>query len=248
MTIEKFTEYQAKLLEVVHPFILSSIEANRSEFREIVGNTLFDEDGPRNSTSFTRRDEVVSRKLFLDFEEIVGSYLSLRDIEIYIRRFPYRDTGISSLRYLRYHIESYLNEVYIFKERFETHLAFLERRYQKSPLNSDISKAVKSLKTLIADSLDNIIMTRGEHVHSCRYSDQDLERLSFLYMLSTDNDKGTIFLESYQLSYKEVRKKWGARIVSNNDAVERLFDVCCQKLYSVLFTKEGQFVFPDDRY
>lgn len=183
MVIDNYEQFQKKLIEVVQPSILSGLKSEREEFREIIKNTLFDLYGPRYfASSLTRRDEVFASQLFLDFNEIVASYLSLKDIEIYINRFPYRDTGVSALRYLKYHIESHLNEIYIFKERFEAYLTFVERRYRKSPISENVSSTAQGLKKIILSSLDGIITIRGAHVHSKRFSDQDLDRLTFLEM------------------------------------------------------------------
>ena len=118
MIIENHEQFQKKLIELVMPLILFSLESERKELREIIKNTLFDLEGPRHFASFsTRRDDIFASRLVLSFDEIVTSYLRLKDIEIYTKRFPYRNTGISALRYLKYHIESYFNEIYIFKTR-----------------------------------------------------------------------------------------------------------------------------------
>jgi hypothetical protein len=244
--IDNYEQFQKKLIEVVQPSILSGLESEREEFREIIKNTLFDLDGPRHfASSLTRRDEVFASQLFLDFNEIVASYLSLKDIEIYINRFPYRDTGVSALRYLKYHIESHLNEIYIFKERFEAYLTFVERRYRKSPISENVSSTAQGLKKIILSSLDGIITIRGAHVHSKRFSDQDLDRLTFLEMLKDSEGAKDPFVMAYELEYKDLQKKWAKRIRENNDAVKKLLDICCKGLYSVLFDKQGKLVFPD---
>ena len=115
MPISRHKQFQTKLTKVVKPFILSGFETDREDVREVIRDTLYGSNETQRFLSpFTRRDEVFARRLFLEFDEIVSSYQCLRDIEIYIRRFPYRDTGLSDLRYLKYHIENHLNEVYIF--------------------------------------------------------------------------------------------------------------------------------------
>jgi predicted ATP-binding protein involved in virulence len=104
----------------------------------------------------------------------------------------------------------------------------------------------ENLAELISDSLSNVIDIRGSHVHSHRYTDEDLRRLSLLQNLS-DDEEGEAFLEAYRLIYRETRDTWSKRITSNNDATEQLLDICSQRLYSTLFAEDGQFVFPDDR-
>ncbi len=244
--IKGYEEYQSKLVEVIQPFIQFHSDEEKEEFRKIINNTLHDLDGPRSfSSPPTRRDHVFIGRLFLEFNEIVSSYLSLKDIEIYIRRFPYRDTGVSPLRYMKYHIESHLNEIYIFKERFERHLTFIQRRYRKSTISEDVSEATENIRTIMSASLKDIISIRGEHVHERRFSDKDLERLEFLEMLTKNETEHDFLLMSYDLAYKEIRKKWVRRITQYNDAIKLIFDRNCQKLHAVLFDDNGDFIFPD---
>lgn len=247
MTIEGFCDYRERLSEVVQRFISSSMKAHREELRETIRSMLFDENAAQSVLPpFTRSDARLASRLFLDFEEIVSSYLSLRDVEVYLGRFPCRDTGISPRRYLRYHIERYLNEVYVFEQRFRAYLNLLRKRYRMSPIRQDMEDATRDLKELISSSLSGIVSLRNQHVHERRYSDPDFYRLSFLEMLATDEAEDEIYLEFYRLRCKEMRDKWIQRIISNNDTTERLFNACCQRLYQVLFDEGGRFVFPHD--
>jgi len=245
MTINEYRQFQNKLIEVVQPFILSFMESEREEFIEIIRSTLFDLDIPRHFESPpTQRDEVFASRLFLDFNEIISSYLSLKDIEVYIKRFPYRDTGIPALRYLKYHIESHLNEIYILKKRLEAYLTFVERRYRKSSISQKVSVTTQKLKKVIQILLAEIINIRGAHVHSKRFSDADLDRLTFLELLMDSNED---IFASYKHGYNQARKKWAKQIQGSNSAVEKLLDIYCKELSSTLFDEQGQLIFPDTR-
>ncbi len=246
MIIENHEQFQKKLIELVMPLILFSLESERKELREIIKNTLFDLEGPRHFASFsTRRDDIFASRLVLSFDEIVTSYLRLKDIEIYTKRFPYRNTGISALRYLKYHIESYFNEIYIFKLRLEAFLGFLEKRYRKSPITHDINFTTQKLKKIVLSALGSVITTRGAHVHEGRFSDRDLDRLSLLERLRASEGGTDILMILYESEYKKVRKKWAAQIQNYNNAIKKLFDTCCKGLYSVLFDEQGKLIFPD---
>lgn len=245
MTVENYKEFQAKLTKVVQPFILSSIENDRRAFREVIKSTLENSKENRYLPEFTHRDEVFASRLFLEFDEFVTSLLCMKDIEIYIKRFPYRDTGVSSLRYLKYHIESHLNEIYLFQERVEAFLDFIQKRYRKSPIAAEINLMVQKIRAIIRASLQNIILVRGTHVHSRRFTNDDFDRLTFLENMK--KSEAETFASLYEFEYKQTRKKWAKTIQTNNLAMEQLLNTICKELNAVLFDENDQIIFPDTR-
>lgn len=245
MTVENYKDFQAKLTKVVQPFILSSIEKDRRAFREVIKSTLENSKENRSFPEFTRRDEVFASRLFLEFDEFVTSLLCMKDIEIYVKRFPYRDADISSLRYLKYHIESHLNEIYLFQERVEAFLEFIQKRYRKSPITAKINVMAQKILALIKTSLQNVILVRGTHVHSRRFTNDDFDRLTFLENMK--KSEAETFASLYEFEYKQARKKWVKTIQANNLAMEQLLNTICKELYSVLFDENGQIIYPDTR-
>ena len=245
MTVENYKDFQAKLTKVVQPFILSSIEKDRHAFREVIKSTLENSKENRSFSEFTRRDEVFASRIFLEFDEFVTSLLCMKDIEIYIKRFPYRDAGISSLRYLKYHIESHLNEIYLFQERVEAFLEFIQKRYRKSPITAKINVMAQKILALIKASLQNVILVRGAHVHSRRFTNDDFDRLTFLENIKISEEE--TFGSLYEFEYKQARKKSVKTIQANNLAMEQLLNTICKELYSVLFDENGQIIYPDTR-
>lgn len=243
MTIENYKDFQTKLITVVQPFILSSIEKDRQAFREVIKSSLFNSIRNRSFTQFTRRDEVFASRLFLEFDELITSLLCMKDIEIYISRFPYRNAGISSLRYLKYHIESHLNEIYLFQERVEAFLDFLRKRYQKSSIAAKIKAMVQKILALTKTFLQDAISVRGTHVHSRRFTNDDFDRLTFIENMK--KSEAETFTSLYEFEYKQARKKWKITIQSINLGIEQLLNTICKELYSVLFDENGQLIYPE---
>ena len=181
------------------------------EFGQAIMNTLLDEDGPRTVSRNPEPKELfVANKLFRGFAEIYTSVRCLENIEIYIRRFPFSKTRVTKLDYLKYNIENYLNEIYVLKERMISYSKTISRAYKKSSNAAAIAEHLKNASKLASDSLKNIVEIRGAHVHSIRYSDKDIDRLSNLeLMLNSDNqDFREAFEKLYFVAYSEIRKKW----------------------------------------
>ncbi len=90
---------------------------NALELQEIIKNNLFGLNGPKQTNRAQTPSEIFFYKLYNGFSEIYDSYGCLLDIETYTGRFPYGRTRISKIRYLAYHMENHLHEIYILKER-----------------------------------------------------------------------------------------------------------------------------------
>lgn len=243
MSVENYKDFQAELIKVVQPFILSSIERDRDAYREVIKGTLQNSKENRSFAAFTRRDEVFASRLFLEFDELVTSLLSMKDIEIYIKRFPYSDTGVSDLRYLKYHIESHLNEIYLFQERAEAFLDFIQKRYRKSPIGAKINATAQKILVLIKLSLQNAIFVRGNHVHSRRFTNDDFDRLTFLENMK--NSEPETFASYYNDKYKQARKTWVKNIQAINLVMEQMLNMISEELFLVLFNENCQIIYPD---
>jgi len=217
------------------------------EVQEAVWNTVFDEDGPRVAdTKPSDKSRFVATKLFHGFSEIFSSRERLKQIEQYIKRFPYRDTGISRLDYLRYHIENWLNEVYILKERMIAYNTAITRSYRKSNnadlLESQLSQSSKS----VSASLQGVISVRGAHVHNSRYTDDDLDRLRTLeLLLLAESELTPIFRKLYLEVYKSTRRKWFKNMRTNHDAIEIILNAYSQTLIDCV-TEGEVVVFPSN--
>ena len=105
---------------------------NDSEFREIFKNHIFGLRGPKQLAKKREKGDRNILKLLEGFFEIANSYYCLIDIETYIGRFPYGNTEIYKTRHLEYHMENYLNEAYILKERLNAYSTLIQRLYKKN--------------------------------------------------------------------------------------------------------------------
>ena len=181
---------------------------------EIFRNIIFNLDGPRQlEITHPPQTLFVANTLFRPMSEILSTMDVIENIVIYMRRFPYDKNKISKLGYLKYHIEGFLNEVYILKERLKLYSYLIKKAYGKEYFASDVRDIMKNLMGYVDSALDDIISVRGKHIHRYRYTDQDLDHLSTLELLSkyekeTDDDRQfwerRIFFDN---SFKDVRKK-----------------------------------------
>jgi hypothetical protein len=118
------------------------------------------------------------RQVFTDFYEVELSLECLNNVPVYLRRFPYRNLGISRAAHLQYHSENWLNEVYILEERFKGFSRRLARAYREQARSSDVKSATDAGIEAVSKGLQELCSTRGDHVHNARYVDRDILILS----------------------------------------------------------------------
>jgi len=132
---------------------------------------------------------------------------------------------INKAKILRYHIENYLNEAYIFRDRIIKFLDWIMTELLVK--NQHYEDLINKQKEKVKNSFKQITDVRGSHVHHRRFQDGSLEQLDYIYLLLSQEKKDEFsntvkFIEL--MTYKKTRKKWFKIIVDNNNEAEKLID------------------------
>lgn len=211
------------------------------KFGENLWNYLWGDKNTSESNIELNNEDKLALKLFNYYSEIEQSYDRLLDAEIYIKRFPFRNTRIKKVNYLEHQVTTYLNEVYILQERLKINLKIIEKCYKQNRNILTVKKQTKKVNKIISDSFKNIIDTRGMHIHEQSFSDPDLNQLmlmeSFLEEIPTLN----LF---YRLKYNQARKKWKGIIEKNNKDTETVLIKYYYYTYPLVFNRNGKLIIP----
>jgi RNase P/RNase MRP subunit POP5 len=232
-----FDRFQNAMIEAAQRHLKPAMEEHREALAETIKNDLFDLDGPRQlDRQLSARDQFFG-KAFRGFLEISKSLETLEDIAFYIGRFPFHRTRITRERYLQFHVESYFSEVYILRERLKRYVTLLERQYRRDPRISNVQDRCKVLTDSITQSLEGVIDVRRRHVHEVRFSDDGIDRLATIALLSRgSNDELTnLMKEFYREEHMRVKKIWVDQAKANNRAIRQLLDVFFDTLFPVAF-------------
>jgi hypothetical protein len=98
----------------------------------------------------------------------------------------------------------------------------------------------------LAGVFENIVATRGRHVHDKRYSDDDLERLFMLELTAENETKlGKALHELFKVEFTICRGKWLERMKTNNNVVEELMGVYFTILHPFIFDDTGEIIVPN---
>ncbi|MFA5107845.1 MAG: hypothetical protein WC497_06030 [Patescibacteria group bacterium] len=243
----KNNKYSEVLFSLARECFFETYKEDAEELGKVIKNTLLDLPGPRVMAPRKLSDkEQFTVKLFRPFSEILNSLEAIQNIPVYISRFPYKQ-NVSRCGYLRYHIENYLNELYILVQRYAYNLNVIDRIYKKTTLKQDVNLSTTKLRNLIKNTFNKSIFVRGSHVHQIRYSDNDVDRLSLIdtYLRSDDKYFTNIMKLLYKTAYSEIRSKWKKQMEKNFIYIKKFNEIYFNILSRVLI-EDDKFNYPWD--
>jgi hypothetical protein len=245
--MKEWEHLQKLVVSEAHFLLFPNFKKHQKKFGSAAWNKLFDTGGPTTIEGKPTPQDTYFSKIFQGFTEIETSVQMLRDIVAYISVFPYRGKKVTKSRYLRYHVETYLNEMYLLKERLNAFITYIGRSCKRETPQSDIVKTTKKLSESITKTLEGIMTTRGKHVHRVRFQDKDFDRLDMMELFTssgTDEIKTSLALY-YKIEYSIIRNKWVDIINKNNENVEKMLDFYGGALVEILFDKKtGRLLYP----
>jgi hypothetical protein len=196
------------------------------------------------SRNISPKEYFIANKLFRPLSEIINTIEAIENIAIYARSFPYKRQGISQAIYLKYHIENYLNELYLLKNRLISYLKVIDKSYKRSKRYEQVAKSIGPLYSLVGNILEGYIKVRGTHVHQYRYSDNDFNRLSTLELLSRGEEEFSKIIKNlYNDAYRETRKIWVEKIKTDIVGIHKLLEYYFKGLLTAI-SKDGELIFP----
>lgn len=232
-----FEYFQKKIRKSVLPIARRLLKQNDSKSKnESLSSSASDSQGRKVSVEFLFVQRVV-----VGHSEILESFESLKNIEIYLRSFPYRKQKVAPTAYLRYNVENYLQEMYILHERLQAYLKVIQRAYRKEPDALVITQKITSLKSKVDVAFQNVLRARGAHVHESRFEDARIKLLLLLDLLSQEDDD---FKPRYEAMYLDVRDDKVRWVKATNESIKKTLDVYFDELGRILFTRSGKFRFP----
>ncbi len=176
--------------------------------------------------------------IFAGFYEISSSLENIRLTLSFISIVPPKNNKINRSDYLKYHVHVYLQEIYILKERLNEYATKIQRRYSKINKEIDIKELMKPLFQLIKITFKGITNARSQHVHSERFSDNDLDWLSSTTFLSKFHQEYEI---PSKMAYKKASQKWKKTVKNNIQEINKIIDIYFDTIYAII-TKNDNLV------
>jgi hypothetical protein len=189
-----------------------------------------------------RRDDLFLHMLFQAYNEMEVSFDTLLNIPVYLDHFPSSlAKRVSRPKWLRYHTENYLHELYIFQNRVESFFRLLRRAYRNERDAASLKKSFDDLEQKLKVGLSNVIKARGRHVHEHRFDDTTLRALEAAEFLEKFEARSTHWYSGHVKDATFEKIFWMKR---SNSEIRRWLDKNGRTLGRLIFGRSGSFRFP----
>ena len=161
---------------------------------------------------------------FREFTEVNDSVDRLSHVVVYLSHYPrnraLRFHKLSESDWLRYHIEVYLHETYILRERLSRFLRKLQKLALSARDRSGVD-SVRGLRATVETSLHSVVRIRGGHVHEHRFEDEELRNLdSIVFLMKNAKLRRLHGLRKFR--YLQLLEKWRSQLLRNNKEARNL--------------------------
>lgn len=191
------------------------------------------------------REHEFFKKIFNGFREITNTIDAILLCRTLISTAPPRSKKIQKDAYINLIISSYLQEIYVLQTRLFNYLRVIKKIYRKID-DGSIERSLTVVEDYVKESLEDIVNTRGSHVHEERYQDEHLDRLSTYSFLSQHSHEQQFF-EITEDSYTINCKKWKSIMLKNERAITNLLEHYCDGLNKTI-VHDGSILKPNKAY
>lgn len=182
---------------------------------------------------------VLFEDIFYRYTELIAVYENLELCEEFIKAAPPRRKNVGLDKYLAYHISFYLYEVYTLKERLVSYARVIDRLQKKREPLRHRQQSIPAIIQLVEETLEGLVKTRGRHVHSRAFEDEDVRRLSTMALLSRHSEK---FSDHAKDEYFWSKTKWQKTLAGNRKGIASLLDVYFDTLHTALDPKRSNIL------
>lgn len=201
-----FIRYQKIMADFASEHLTPVVEARKK------GNVL---ERPNDAAFSTIFQGFIEISVTLDAMHLSGKLIGLA---------PPRAKSIKKDEYIKFLVGAYLQEIYILEQRLSAYAKKISRLYKITTLPALVQK-------LVYLPLEQIISARGAHVHSQRYSDEKLDRLSRTALFeSVGHELG----EDLWFDYKLAQLEWTGRVKRNRESISKIVDCYFDLLHKVV--------------
>ncbi|ELB2259542.1 hypothetical protein QNZ79_004457 [Vibrio parahaemolyticus] len=159
--------------------------------------------------------------VFRGFTEITDTFEALEFSATLLSVASPRSKKVAKEKYIRFVVNTYLQDVYILKERLNAYATKIKRAHERMGRSELVEAHIEPLFESVKTRLQGLVNARGGHVHQERFRDELLSEASSLELLVQFDDKFEFY---YERTVTQVKRDWHERIVSNNEATKAILN------------------------
>jgi len=182
-------------------------------------------------------------KWFREFQEIDTSVERLQQALVYLTHYPgakpFRSHRLSEAEWIRYHVEVYVQELYILYQRLGRFLRKVDKVAKGASDDAGLAM-VRALKQAVKDGFSHAVHIRSGHVHEFRLQDEVLSNLdlALLFSRGPSRKKLPMLRAARQARYAAALNKWRKQMRDKNRDILSACVALFQETTSILVRNE----------
>ena len=238
--------FERALMRAMAIHLMPKLYEDKPALNNVLVNEILGLEGPRHVSSEYSQLEFDLWKVFRGYSEITKSVSTLKDIGFYISKFPYAEEAVSPSRYLQFHAEAYLSEVYILRERMNALAKVVKRQLKRLQSPVSHSEALGRALLTVEATLGPVVKVRGRHTHEQRLADPEIERLDTIALFVQFPEGGLRRVARAQAKPAELAafRKWRQIARGNNKAIGQLWKSFGRVLHAAIFFRGSAYLQP----
>jgi hypothetical protein len=182
-------------------------------------------------TDVTLQDQKAFNIIFVGFTEITDTFDALEFSSVLLSVASPRSKKVSKEKYLKFVVNTYLQDVYILKERLKTYATQIKRMHDKMGRTDLTQKHIDPLFETVIGAFKGLVDTRSGHVHGKRYTDESLSDASSMALIAEHYPE---FDSHYNFSLTNAKREWKNRMENNNKETAKLLNKYFNELLKVV--------------
>jgi hypothetical protein len=238
------TTFEKALMKALGIHILPKLHQDKGALNEVIANEVIGVEGPRYVHSDYTQLEFDLWRIYKGHAEVQRSIGALEDIAFYIGQFPYQGTAVPASRYLRFHAEAHLSEIYILRERMTTLAKIVKRQLKRLQPPKLGPEDLDSAISLVEKTLEPVVRTRGRHTHEQRLTDPEIDRMDTVALFAQFPDGGIsdVARNYVKRAEREAFQKRRRIVRDNNRAISKLRRPYEKVLHQAIFFRGSPFL------
>jgi hypothetical protein len=180
-------------------------------------------------------------KWFREFIEIDTAVNRLDQAYVYLSHYPggkaFPFQRLSEAEWIRYHVETYIQELYVLHQRFKRFLKKIERA-AKGARDDDGVTTAQGLARAFENGFSNFVRIRGAHVHEFRFHDEELSTLDLALLFTRAKSKLPMLRHARRDRYTAALNKWRKFMANSNKNILEACVTLFEETNSILLRNE----------
>ncbi len=178
-------------------------------------------------------------RLVHGFAVVDGLMTCLRDIENYLEEIP---DSANRVRYLYIHVEEYLKEAAVLREKMQDYLKSIPRLYRRDTYYQQLLGSISAISVNVDRIFNEVLNVKGDSIFGSHLRDEQLD-----LVLAFENypiERDATFISRSDKEFRQVKERWQAAIAEHNLKIKACLEESFGELLELIFDEDLNIKIP----